>query len=110
MVIRRAPKAKKPKTPEDPAVTAWYEEFRNRLVRLRTRKDYRLSQAALARLLDIPLDSYKQMEGGRLTRFPLHKLERLSDALRVSIEIIVTGKQARIAHEEDDTPRSRRAA
>jgi hypothetical protein len=100
MVAKAHAKGRKPKTPTDTAVTAWYLAFRDRLVDLRVRS--RRSQAALAELLDIPLDSYKQMESPtRLTRFPLHKLERLSNALNVPLEVIITGRTARRARAED---------
>jgi len=95
--------AKKPKAPPDPAVTAYYEQFRDRLIAAREAAG--LSQVALADLLGIPIGSYKQMEGKRLTRFPLHKLEKLSNALRESYEFLVTGKRSRLA-----SPEARRAA
>jgi transcriptional regulator with XRE-family HTH domain len=106
----KAAKISKPKAPADPAVTAWYENFRARLVALRERKRPKLTQEGLADLLDIPLDSYKQMEGKRATRFPLHKLERLSNALGQPLEVIITGKVPRRAQDEDDTRPGRRAA
>lgn len=105
--MAKAAKTSKPKAPEDPAVTAWYENFRLRLIALRVKSGR--SQAALADLLDISLDRYKQIEGKRATTFPLHKLERLKNALNVSFEIIITGKPARRAQDED-TPVGRRAA
>lgn len=95
--------AKKPKAPPDAAVTAYYEQFRDRLIA--ARKAAKLSQAALADLLDIPIGSYKQMEGKRLTRFPLHKIEKLCNALRETHEFIITGKRSRIA-----SPETKRAA
>lgn len=100
--MAKAAKVKKPKTPEHPAVTAWYLNFRARLVALREKAG--LTQPALADLLDIPLNSYKQIEGSRLTRFPLHKLERLSNALRQPLEVIITGKVPRRAHDDDTAP------
>jgi transcriptional regulator with XRE-family HTH domain len=105
--MAKAAKVSKPKAPEDPAVTAWYENFRARLIALRIKSGR--SQAALADLLDIPLNNYKQIEGKRATRFPLHKLERLQNALKVPFEVIITGKMPRRVHEED-TPAGRRAA
>ncbi|HQS14988.1 helix-turn-helix domain-containing protein [Reyranella sp.] len=84
---------KKPKAPPDPAATAYYVAFRDRLVAAREAAG--LSAASLAELLDIPASNMKQIEGKRLTRFPLHKLERLSLALRLPIEFLVTGKISR---------------
>jgi hypothetical protein len=92
-MVAKSAKSKKPKAPEDPAVTAWYINFRDRLIAFRVEAE--LSQGAMANLLDIPLTSYKQMEGKRLTRFPLHRLERLSNALRQPLEVIITGKLSR---------------
>lgn len=94
---------KKPKAPEDPAVRAYYEEFRDRLQIYRDKAG--LSQEKLADLLGIPLANYKQIEGKRLTRFPLHKLAKLVSALRVSYEFMLTGKETRRPAEE-----TRRAA
>lgn len=108
MAPKRKSPASKPKAPEDPAVTAWYIGFRSRLVALRVKSGR--SQAALADLLDIPLDSYKQMEGKRLTRFPLHKLERLANALQQPLEVIITGKVPRKSAEPEPTPLGRRVA
>lgn len=92
MAVQKKPR-KKPKTPEDPAARAYYEEFRDRLRVARDRAG--LSQPELADLLDIPLSSYKQIEGKRLTRFPLHKLAKLAYALHASLEFIVTGRETR---------------
>lgn len=107
MANKTAPKVKKPKAPEDPAVTAWYVNFRARLIALRVKSGR--SQAVLADLLDIPLNNYKQIEGKRLTRFPLHKIERLANALQQPLEVIITGKISRRAQHED-TPAQRKVA
>ena len=86
-------KIAKPKAPEDPAVRAYYERFRDRLKALR--EDAGFSQEQFAELLEIPLANYKQIEGKRMTRFPLHKLEKLSLAVRESYGFIITGKNSR---------------
>ena len=88
-------------------MTLWYESFRDRLVLLREKSGN--TQESLAELLGIPHDSYKHIEGNRLTRFPLHKLERLSNALQVPLEVIITGKLSRRAPDED-TRTGRRVA
>jgi transcriptional regulator with XRE-family HTH domain len=92
-------KIAKPKAPEDPAVRAYYERFRDRLKALR--KEAGLSQEDLADLLEIPLANYKQMESKRVTRFPLHKLEKLSRAVRESYEFIITGKNSRKSADDE---------
>lgn len=90
---------KKPKAPADPAERAWYAAFRDRLAT--AREAAKMNQAELADLLGIPYSNYKQIESKRMTRFPLHKLAKLAKALHVSIEFLVTGKEARRPHEED---------
>lgn len=110
MAAKRNPRAKKPKpkTPPSPAERAWYEAFRVRLIFLREKAGY--SQVALADLLDIPLSNYKQIEGQRATRFPLHKLEKLARALRVPLEVVITGKLSRRALYDEDMPVERKVA
>jgi len=85
--------SKKPKAPPTEAELAYYVAFRDRLVAARKAAD--LNQEDLADLLDMPLAVLKQIEGKRLTRFPLHKLERLARALRQPFEFIITGKNPR---------------
>lgn len=92
MTAPRQP-AKKPKAPASESELAYYVAFRDRLVAARKAAD--LTQEDLADLLDLPLAVLKQIEGKRLTRFPLHKLERLARALRQPLEYIIAGKSPR---------------
>lgn len=70
------------------------------------RKRAKLTQAALCGLIDVPLDSYKHMEGKRASRFPLHRLGKLAAALHTSADFLVTGKHSRFVADDYD----RRAA
>lgn len=97
-MAKNAEPTKKPKTPLDPSVRAWYAAFRDRLKA--SREGAGMNQEELAELLDIPLPNYKQIEGSRLTRFPLHKLGKLAKALHVSVDYLVTGKEARRPQDE----------
>lgn len=76
---------------DDPAVSAFYEDFRVRMLEARIKADY--TQEQLCELIDIPLANYKHMEGKRASKFPLHKLGRLASALRVTCDFLVTGRQ-----------------
>lgn len=93
-------KASKPSPlKSDPAVSAFYEAFRERLCRLREQEG--LTQEQLCELIDIPVSSYKHMEGKRASKFPLHKISRLSLALRHSCDYILTGREPRSAESQD---------
>lgn len=75
---------------DDPSVSVFYEGFRKRLREMREEAGY--TQEELCELIDVPLASYKHFEGKRASKFPLHKLGRLSSALRRSCDYIVTGR------------------
>lgn len=95
------PSPKMAKPPLDPAVRAFNEAFRARLRELRGKAG--LSQEQLCELIGIPWANYKHMEGKRASRFPPHKLEKLSWALRKSCHYILTGREFREAAAEQDT-------
>lgn len=84
---------------DDPAVSAFYEAFRKRLAQLRDKAG--LSQAELCELIDMPLPNYKHIEGKRASKFPLHKIGRLSLALRESCDYILTGREPRSAEDHN---------
>jgi transcriptional regulator with XRE-family HTH domain len=88
MRTQKPPKPTPLKT--DPAVSEYYRLFAARLKELRDEAN--LTQDDLCELIDIPLASYKHMEGTRASKFPLHKIGRLSSALHRSCDYIVTGR------------------
>lgn len=87
--------AKVPIPPDELAARAFYEEFRDRLKRLREDAGY--TQEDLCDLIGVPLASYKHIEGKRASKFPLHKIAKLAKALRVSCDQLLTGRAPRDA-------------
>lgn len=79
---------KKPKTPPSPTVTAYYDQFRKRLLNLRLELDW--TQPQMAEALGVPLDSYKKYE--KRDKFPLHLLGKLALVAHRDVEFIVTGR------------------
>lgn len=78
--------AKKPDK-QDPAASAYYSGFRDRLVLLREELDW--SQAQMAKALGVPLANYKKYE--IRSKFPLHKIELLALVTHETVEYVVTG-------------------
>lgn len=81
--------------PLEESGSEFYERFRKRLRALR--KEEGITQAELAEAVGISLASYKHIEGKRASPFPLHKLPKLSVALRQSCDYILTGRAPRFA-------------
>jgi DNA-binding XRE family transcriptional regulator len=81
--------------PPDESGSEFYERFRKRLRALR--KEEGLTQAEVAQAVGISHASYKHIEGKRASPFPLHKLPKLSVALRQSCDYILTGRAPRFA-------------
>lgn len=79
---------KKPKAPPAPAVTAYYEDFRERLVSLRLQLNW--SQPQMADALGLTLARYQKYE--IRDKFPLHLIAKLALVTHRDVEFIVTGK------------------
>lgn len=76
----------------DPAVSQFYEDFRDRLVALREAMGY--TQEEFAGLLRIPLATYCKYE--TRSKFPLHVLPQLATLTKESIDALVTGRNIRM--------------
>jgi hypothetical protein len=72
----------------NPSERQYWDEFRARLVKIRTDLDW--SQADAAAALDIPLTNYKSYEVR--SKFPLYLIEKLALVTHRDVEFIVTGR------------------
>lgn len=72
----------------DAATTAYYVDFRERLVRLRTTLGW--TQEDMAKALGISLPNYQKYE--IRSKFPLHALEQLARVTHRDLDYIVTGR------------------
>lgn len=89
---RSMQKAQKPAKPrKDPAVSQFYKDFRDRLVRLRLDSGY--SQDDFADLLTLPRANYKKYE--IRSKFPLHAVPKLAQLTKQSVDFVVTGRNAK---------------
>lgn len=80
---------KKPKSPPEPAVTAYWAEFRKRLVALRE-EELDWTQEVMAEMLGIPWARYQKYE--TRDKFPLHLVPKLARLTHRDVEFIVTGR------------------
>lgn len=74
-----------------PTERMYYDDFRRRLIAIRTRLDWTQQQMATA--LGIEKENYKKYE--RRSKFPLHLIEQLALVTHSEIDFIVTGRNVR---------------
>jgi transcriptional regulator with XRE-family HTH domain len=73
---------------DDPAATAYYDQFRQRLIHVRLELDW--TQEVMAQALGIPLANYKKYE--IRSKFPLHLIPKLAIVTHRDVDFIVTGR------------------